>query len=155
MQELHRRLGNPQLAQDLPGTLLMKVASDYVKHLEKRNEIEQAKLEQEHEDPLVVVAQPGLPWEMRFEIINDYTDELETQWRAASVIMVELLAEYDEIKKKEEGGGDDPVVLPEGQALDAEGGVVPDVREDADVQQEPADSDAEQPPVPAEGQGDG
>lgn len=95
MNELHRRLGAPELAQDLPGTLLMKVAGDYIKHIERRNEIEQAKLEQEHVNPLEIVDQEGLPLEMRFEILTEYLDEVESAWRHASARMEDLLKEVN------------------------------------------------------------
>jgi hypothetical protein len=91
MVELNRRLGSPELAQDLPGTLLMKVAMDYVKHLEERNRIEQAKLNQEKLDPLEMIDQPGLTVAMRIEILSEYIEELEGYWKDASTRMAELL----------------------------------------------------------------
>lgn len=112
MTELHRRLGSPELAQELPGTLLMKVAMDYVKHLERRNDIEQAKLDQEQVDPLEIVQQPGLPLDMRFEILSDYIEELEGAWRGASEIMETILEEVNQRDGK---------VVSEVQALDQQG----------------------------------
>jgi len=93
MDELNRRLGSPELAQDLPGTLLMKVAMDYVKHLEARNAIERAKLEQVKLDPLEMIDQPGLSLAHRINILHDYIDDVEEAWRAASVRIEALLEE--------------------------------------------------------------
>lgn len=112
MVELNRRLGSPELAQDLPGTLLMKVAMDYVKYLEQRNAIEQAKLDAEKVDPIEMVNQPGLPLEMRWEIIDAYLDEVEDYWRRASVIREELEKEVRERYAE---------VLPEVQDVVSEG----------------------------------
>lgn len=93
MVELNRRLATPQLAEDLPGTLLMKVAMDYVRYLAERNAIEQAKLNQEKVDPLEMIDQPGLNLSMRVEILAEYLEEVEDYWTRASARMAELLEE--------------------------------------------------------------
>lgn len=111
MRELHRRLATPSLAQDLPGTLLMKVAMDYVKHLERRNEIEEAKMNAEKVDPLEMVNQPGLPFDMRWAIIDEYLDEVTDYWQRASQIRIEL----------EEEGKQLAALLPEVQDVVHEG----------------------------------
>lgn len=99
-KELRRRLGNREKAAELPGTLLMRLFESYTKAIEKRNEIEKAKLEQEKLDPLEIVNQEGLPDETKLEILLEYVDELEDQWRRASEIIVEL-------QGGEENGEDD------------------------------------------------
>lgn len=96
MRELNRRLATPSLAEDLPGTLLMKVAMDYVKHLEERNKIEEAKLNQEQLDPLEMIDQPGLSHAMRIEILAEWLEEVEGYWRTASVRMEEILKEVED-----------------------------------------------------------
>jgi hypothetical protein len=102
MEELNRRLGSEELAQDLPGTLLMKVAMDYVKHLEARNAIEKAKLEQVRVDPLEMIDQAGLSLEQRIMILSEYLDDIETTWREASQRIVELLDQYREQQRERE-----------------------------------------------------
>lgn len=141
MMELNRRLGAPELAQDLPGTLLMKVAMDYVKHLEKRNEIEQAKLDQEHIDPLEMIDQPGIPLDMRIEILYEYIGELETYWTTSSNRLEELLQE-----RNENASSEDAVQgLPD---LVSEGGPLPGVwLPGSGTEQDPDYSEAEQPPL--------
>lgn len=110
MHELHRRLATPELAQDLPGTLLMKVAMDYVKHLEKRNEIEEAKLALEKLDPLEMVDQPGLPLVLRMEVLSEYLDELDEARRAAGARAISLYEEFEQSEQNDE-------VVPEVQEL--------------------------------------
>src|SRR5438067_712307 len=93
MTELHNRLGSPEMARELPGTLLMKVAMDYVKHLERRNELLAAKQDQEKIDPLDVIDLPGLDVERRVVILAEYLGDIEEAWQRASKRMEELLEE--------------------------------------------------------------
>lgn len=110
MHELHRRLATPALAQDLPGTLLMKVAMDYVKHLEKRNELEEAKLAQEKLDPLEMIDQPGLPITLRMQVLNEYLTELDEARAAAATRAIALYEEFEASEQDDE-------VVPELQEL--------------------------------------
>lgn len=96
LEELSRRLGTPELAQDLPGTLLMKVAESYLKYLEKKQAFEESKQEAVKLDPLDVIDQPGLGVERRVVILGQYLEELEDTWTRASSRMEELLKEVVE-----------------------------------------------------------
>lgn len=93
LEELNRRLGSPELAQDLPGSLLMKVAESYLKYLERKQTFEEAKAEQEKLDPLEIIDQPGLGVTKRVEILGQYLEEIEIEWQKASTRMEELLKE--------------------------------------------------------------
>lgn len=96
LEELNRRLGTPELAQDLPGTLLMKVAESYLKYLERKQAFEESKQEAEDIDPLDVIDQPGLGPERKVVILGQYLEELEDYWQRASARMEELLKEVVE-----------------------------------------------------------
>lgn len=95
--ELLRRAGDPQTARNLPGTHLMTLFQTYQKHLEKKLEIEQAKLAEEKLDPMEMIDQPGLPLDLRVQILYEYTDELEDTWRKASAKLEELLKEAESL----------------------------------------------------------
>jgi hypothetical protein len=96
LEELNRRLGSPELAEQLPGTLLMKVAESYLKYLERKQQFEEAKANIEKIDPLEMIDQPGLTITMRTEILSEYIDDLEGYWRAASDRMAELMKEAED-----------------------------------------------------------
>lgn len=93
LEELNRRLGSPELAQDLPGTLLMKVAESYLKYLERKQAFEEAKANIEKLDPLEMIDQPGLSLDMRIEILSEWIEEVENYWQAASARMEQLVKE--------------------------------------------------------------
>lgn len=96
LEELNRRLGTPELAQDLPGTLLMKVAESYLKYLERRQQFEEAKANIDKIDPLDMIDQEGLTLDMRVEILSEYIDDLENFWTTASARMEQLMKEAEE-----------------------------------------------------------
>lgn len=96
LEELNRRLGNPELAQDLPGTLLMKVAESYLKYLERRQQFEEAKANIDKIDPLDMIDQEGLTVDMRIEILGEYIGDLEDYWGRASERMEQLMKEAEE-----------------------------------------------------------
>lgn len=100
MQELDRRLGSDEDAKDLPGTLLMQLAKDYVTYLKRKQELEEEKLGQEKVDPLEMIDQPGLGLERRIAILAEYLTDVEDVWRRGSDIMEQLL-------RDSQGGGDD------------------------------------------------
>lgn len=135
LEELNRRLGSPALAQDLPGTLLMKVAESYLKYLERKQAFEESKQEAEKLDPLDVIDQPGLGAERRVVILGQYLEELEDFWQRASKRMEELLKEVVEHGE----------MVQEMQEMGEQSGVLPGEQ----VQQGPDDGEAEQPPLRA------
>lgn len=115
LEELNRRLGSPELAQDLPGTLLMKVAESYLKYLERKQQFEEAKANIEKLDPLEMIDQEGLTLDMRIQILGEWLEEVESYWQAASTRMAELVT----LKEAEDGSDPDvlqgvPDVVPEG-----------------------------------------
>lgn len=115
LEELNRRLGSPELAQDLPGTLLMKVAESYLKYLERKQQFEEAKANIEKLDPLEMIDQEGLTLDMRIQILGEWLEEVESYWQAASTRMAELVT----LKEAEDGSDTDvlqgvPDVVPEG-----------------------------------------
>lgn len=95
MVELNRRLGDEDTAEGLPGTLLMQLAQRYIAYLEKKQEIERQKMEEDGKKipPLVMIDRPGLPMDRRIGIMSEYLDELEAEWRAASERFIELCKE--------------------------------------------------------------
>ena len=95
MREMRRRLGNSEKAADLPGTLLMRLVEQYIKAVEKRNEIEQAKLEQEEIDAMEMIDQPGLPLDYRVEMLEEFLGEIQDVWLAGSARLEELYALRD------------------------------------------------------------
>lgn len=136
LEELNRRLGSPALAQDLPGTLLMKVAESYLKYLERKQAYEESKQEAEKLDPLDVIDQPGLGAERRVVILGQYLEELEDFWQRASKRMEELLKEVVE--------NGEMVQAMQGVVQGGRGDVVPDLRDgEVEVQQEPDDGEAQ------------
>lgn len=133
LEELSRRLGTPELAQDLPGTLLMKVAESYLKYLEKKQAFEESKQEAVKLDPLDVIDQPGLGVERRVVILGQYLEELEDTWTRASSRMEELLKEVVE---------NGSTVVQDVQEVVPDPGLR-DVRGGGEVQQGPEDGDPE------------
>lgn len=88
LRELSRRLSIPAAAESLPGTLLMKLAENYLRYLEKKT-IEGGG------EPLTLAAleiidTDGITLERKVEIMQQYLDDLEAEWRAASERMAEL-----------------------------------------------------------------
>jgi hypothetical protein len=133
LEELNRRLGSPELAADLPGSLLMKVAESYLKYLEKKQAYLESQGETVKVNPMEMINQPGLTLARRVVILSEYLWELETIWREASTLMVALMKEVvesgtvvsgmQELDMSMYGPGDD------------------------EVQQSPEGGEAEQPPV--------
>lgn len=138
LEELNNRLGNADRAGDLPGTLLMKIAESYLKYLERKQQIEEAKLNQEKLDPLEMIDLEGLDLDARIEILAEWIEECEKDWTNASARMAELLAMKED--------DDEAEVLPEVPSLADGGSVLP---AHVEVQQDPENGDAEQPPLPA------
>ena len=66
--ELVRRLNDPKLAEELPGTSLLQLANSYVKIMAEREE------ETEREDfdnPLEAIVESGLPADRVVELLED------------------------------------------------------------------------------------
>lgn len=92
MDELERRLGDPEDAKGLPGTLLMRLAEQYIKYLEKQDAQEAAMQEllAVTVTPLQMIDQEGLSDERKLEILYAYLKQIEEEWVAASARLVEL-----------------------------------------------------------------
>lgn len=138
IQELYRRLGSAELAQDLPGTLLMKFAESYLKAIEKRNEIEAAKLESKTMNPLEMIDQPGMALPYRYTMLLEYLNELEEWWKTASARMVIIV---EEMRR-------DTDLLPQLQELEPQGDEVYDLRVEVGTERALADGELELPPEP-------
>lgn len=93
LDELDRRLSNPEEARDLPGTLLMNLAKDYLKYKQEKLALERAKLEEKKLDPLSMIDQPGLGKDRRIAILAEFLADVEDVWRRASTRMEELLSD--------------------------------------------------------------
>lgn len=112
--ELSRRLRTPALAEGLPGTLLMKLAENYLKYLERKQLNDEGKPENHPVTALEIIDQPGLSVEKKFEIMNDYIGQLEDEWKQASERMVEIVGE---LQAKENGDSETlsevPLLVPQ------------------------------------------
>lgn len=135
IEELQRRLSSPELAQDLPGTLLMKFAESYLKAIEKRNEIEAAKLENKSTNPLEMIDQSGMALPYRYAMLLEYLTELEEWWVTASARMVEIVEEM-----RRAG------FLPELQELEPQGDPLHDMRMEVGTERALADGTIERSP---------
>lgn len=95
MDELERRLKDKNDAKGLPGTLLMRLAEQYIKYLEKKDAQEAAMQEllAITVTPLQMIDQEGLSVERKLEILYAYLKQIETEWVAASARLVELRGE--------------------------------------------------------------
>lgn len=74
----------------LPGTLLMRLAEQYLKYLEKKAAEAEGE-EDEYLTPLQAIDQEGLPHEAKLEILQGYITQLEADHTAATERMKELL----------------------------------------------------------------
>lgn len=88
--ELDRRLRSGE-AKDLPGTLLMRLAEQYLKWLDKQAE-KAAQEESEYLTPLEAIDQEGLPVERKIEILQVYMDQLVADHKLAEEKLKELIS---------------------------------------------------------------
>jgi hypothetical protein len=95
LAELNRRLGSPGDAADLPGTLLMTLAQNYLKYLERQEAAEASKEAEHVTSALEMIDKEGLSVARKVEILTDFIDQVETEWREASARLVELLKEVE------------------------------------------------------------
>lgn len=96
--ELERRLGHDADAADLPGTLLMRLAEQYLKYLDK---MAQEKDEEQHYmTAMEAIDQEGLPIESKVAILTDYLAKLDEDRETASKRLEELLLEQLEAIKE-------------------------------------------------------
>lgn len=75
LSELERRLGDDDSAADLPGTLLMRLAEQYLKYLDKKAQEQDEELH--YMTAMEAIDQPGLPAESKVTILTDYITKLE------------------------------------------------------------------------------
>lgn len=76
LRELERRLGDHEDASDLPGTLLMRLAEQYLKYLDKKAADEEEELS--FMTAMEAIDQEGLPLESKAQILTDYIAKLES-----------------------------------------------------------------------------
>jgi hypothetical protein len=88
LEELDRRLGTSD-AEDLPGTLLMRLAEQYLKYLEKRAK-ESEENDGSYMTALEAIDQEGLPDETKKQILTDYIGKLEEDLAACRARLEEL-----------------------------------------------------------------
>lgn len=92
--ELNRRLTTTE-ARELPGTLLMRLAEQYMKHLEKKQQAD-AEMDMEWLTPLQAIDQEGLPVESKIEILAIYMDQLQKDHQTATIRLLELQKEVSD-----------------------------------------------------------
>lgn len=93
LAELERRLGHDADAADLPGTLLMRLAEQYLKYLDKRAQEEEE--EQHYMTAMEAIDQEGLPPDAKVQILTDYIAKLEEDLTVATNRLTELQGEVD------------------------------------------------------------
>jgi hypothetical protein len=89
--ELQRRLNSPRDAAEIPGTQLMQIAQRYLAYLESTLQADED--EREKLTPLEAIDKPGLALEVRYQIMQDYLQELEAEWQTAFARFNEIKAE--------------------------------------------------------------
>lgn len=112
LAELGRRLETKAGRETLPGTLLMKLAENYLKYLEKK----QAQEGDRHEEVLTaleIIDQPGLSIDKKYEILEAYIDELQDELRTVSVRMEEIHNEWVALYGERPPREDDPETVSE------------------------------------------
>lgn len=92
LAELNRRLDSASLANEIPGTQLMQIAQRYLAHLEAERKLKEEIVE-EKLHPLEAVDNHGIPLELRYKILWEYLDEIETTWRDVSERVREMRVE--------------------------------------------------------------
>jgi uncharacterized protein (DUF2267 family) len=90
LRELDRRLDTDE-AGELAGTLLMRLAEQYLKYLEKQAAQEEE--EQHFMTAMEAIDQEGIPIASKIEILTDYIDKLESDHKGATDRLAELLKE--------------------------------------------------------------
>lgn len=90
LSELERRLGHGADAADLPGTLLMRLAEQYLKYLDKKAQEEEE--EQHYMTAMEAIDQEGLPIESKIIILKDYIEKLRGD-------LVEAEAKLEEVAR--------------------------------------------------------
>lgn len=106
LKELSRRLRVPELARGLPGTQLLKLAENYMKYLERKHLQDTANPDTHPVSAIEIIDQQGISLEKKHEIMGEYLDQLEREWKEASQRMAELDIE---LKAKTNG---DPTPVP-------------------------------------------
>lgn len=91
LTELERRLGHGADAKDLPGTLLMRLAEQYLKYLDKKAQEQEE--EAHYMTAMEAIDQEGLPLDVKVQILSDYIVKLEEDMMQAVTRHAELEAE--------------------------------------------------------------
>ncbi len=97
LEELERRLSDGNAAENLPGTLLMRLAEQYLRYLDKKaQEQEDAP---EYMTAMEAIDQPGLPADAKIQILKDYLDKLDNDRSVAAERLKELEDETAQMLK--------------------------------------------------------
>lgn len=86
--EVERRLDMGE-GDGLPGTLLMRLAEQYLKYLERKAKEAESE-EAEYLTPLEAIDQEGLPLETKIEILTTYMQQLQDDHEKATAKLAEL-----------------------------------------------------------------